>query len=308
MLIALISDIHANLQALMAVVKHARERNIDAFWCLGDVLGRGPAPFEVWDELTRFVKPPCWVAGNHDWSITGIIQDDGDFNNPGDWIAIRRQIKDLQNTGRHEEVVRTINEMPVLLSPLNGVYLAHASFGKFKRAEMHWDCVNHYLMDHDGLSAFDWAMLSLGMLRSFVNAPFEHSRYKMENRTGGWTVPRVLIVGHTHIRDLIWLRKGHPQEQVKVDQWYDLTPRAEIPVLINPGSVGFARGYEYDHCAGYALLEWDEQHPRICFYRVPYDRPEMLKWIEERKYPALIKTLVDGPCSHSYQCACGVLK
>ncbi len=59
---AVISDIHANLEAFEAVLEDAQQ--IDGIWCLGDVVGYGPNPNEC-IELLRSCSHVC-VAGNHD--------------------------------------------------------------------------------------------------------------------------------------------------------------------------------------------------------------------------------------------------
>ncbi len=46
MKIALISDIHSNLEALTAVVKSAKEAGAQSFFCLGDIVGYGANPNE----------------------------------------------------------------------------------------------------------------------------------------------------------------------------------------------------------------------------------------------------------------------
>lgn len=47
--IALISDIHSNIEALKSVLQDISERNIDSenIYCLGDLVGYGPRPNEV---------------------------------------------------------------------------------------------------------------------------------------------------------------------------------------------------------------------------------------------------------------------
>lgn len=60
----IISDIHSNLPALETVVSHLK-REVDAFICLGDIVGYGAQPNECC-ELVRELKPIV-VAGNHDW-------------------------------------------------------------------------------------------------------------------------------------------------------------------------------------------------------------------------------------------------
>lgn len=47
MLIAVLSDIHSKIQALRNVLADIRERNPDAVYCLGDLVGYGPRPNEV---------------------------------------------------------------------------------------------------------------------------------------------------------------------------------------------------------------------------------------------------------------------
>ena len=67
MRIAVISDLHANLPALRAVVDDAARIGCDELWCLGDVVGRGPHPNEVCDELRRLGVPT--VQGNWDEAV-----------------------------------------------------------------------------------------------------------------------------------------------------------------------------------------------------------------------------------------------
>jgi predicted phosphodiesterase len=62
--IALISDIHANLEALKATLKDLSARNVDRIVCLGDVVGYNANPNEC-VELLQKVGVIC-VAGNHD--------------------------------------------------------------------------------------------------------------------------------------------------------------------------------------------------------------------------------------------------
>jgi len=67
MRIAVLSDIHANLPALRAVIDDVARIGADALYCVGDVVGRGPHPNEVVDELRRLEVPT--VQGNWDEAI-----------------------------------------------------------------------------------------------------------------------------------------------------------------------------------------------------------------------------------------------
>jgi predicted phosphodiesterase len=64
MRIAVVSDVHANLPALRAVLDDIAEIGCDAVWCAGDLIGRGPHPNEVVAEIRRLGIPS--VQGNWD--------------------------------------------------------------------------------------------------------------------------------------------------------------------------------------------------------------------------------------------------
>ncbi|MBA4169283.1 MAG: metallophosphoesterase family protein [Chloroflexi bacterium] len=67
MRIAVMGDIHANLPALRAVIEDVTSIGADALYCVGDVVGRGPHPNEVVDELRR-LEIPC-MQGNWDEAV-----------------------------------------------------------------------------------------------------------------------------------------------------------------------------------------------------------------------------------------------
>jgi predicted phosphodiesterase len=67
MRIAVISDVHANLHALDAVL--AAIGSVDAIWHLGDIVGYGPEPDAVVDRLASIGA--VGVRGNHDSAAIG---------------------------------------------------------------------------------------------------------------------------------------------------------------------------------------------------------------------------------------------
>ena len=68
MRLALLSDIHANLEALDAVLADARERRCTQFVCLGDVVGYNANPRECVARIRELDCPV--VKGNHDEEAT----------------------------------------------------------------------------------------------------------------------------------------------------------------------------------------------------------------------------------------------
>jgi diadenosine tetraphosphatase ApaH/serine/threonine PP2A family protein phosphatase len=71
MRVAILTDIHANLPALEAVLAAIDEAGIERRWCLGDVVGYGAQP----DECAKLVAERCELSlvGNHDLAVTGEI-------------------------------------------------------------------------------------------------------------------------------------------------------------------------------------------------------------------------------------------
>ena len=76
--IAILADIHSNLEALNAVLADAGEQgSIDEIWCLGDTVGYGPDPVACLDTVLSMGH--VLVAGNHDLAAVGKISL-ADFN------------------------------------------------------------------------------------------------------------------------------------------------------------------------------------------------------------------------------------
>jgi predicted phosphodiesterase len=88
MRILVLSDIHANLTALEAVLADAG--TVDATWCLGDVIGYGPDPNECVARLRMLPELVC-LLGNHDSAALSRIPIET-FNQDA-----RRSIEWMQN-------------------------------------------------------------------------------------------------------------------------------------------------------------------------------------------------------------------
>jgi len=65
--VALLGDVHANLPALEAVLEHARRRDVEAIWNVGDFLGYGAFPDEVVKRLRR--ENTLSIVGNYDLNV-----------------------------------------------------------------------------------------------------------------------------------------------------------------------------------------------------------------------------------------------
>jgi predicted phosphodiesterase len=79
MRVAVISDVHANLYALEAVLAEIDREPPDAIWCLGDTVGYGPRPNECCDLVRE--RADLVLTGNHDLLSLGSAEVAlGEFN------------------------------------------------------------------------------------------------------------------------------------------------------------------------------------------------------------------------------------
>jgi len=94
---AILGDIHANLEALKAVLADAKKRGVTQYVCLGDIVGYNASPVECL-ELVRELNCPI-VRGNHD-HYCGIDDTLNGFHpiaaDVVDWT--RKQLSDDQRT------------------------------------------------------------------------------------------------------------------------------------------------------------------------------------------------------------------
>src|SRR5919205_112129 len=72
MRVAVVSDIHGNLHALRAVLDAVAGEEVDALWCLGDLVGYGPRPNECCAEVERTAQ--ICLVGNHDLGVLERLQ------------------------------------------------------------------------------------------------------------------------------------------------------------------------------------------------------------------------------------------
>jgi diadenosine tetraphosphatase ApaH/serine/threonine PP2A family protein phosphatase len=94
MRVAVLSDIHANLAALEAVMAALDADAPDELWCLGDLVGYGPRPNECCAIVEQRAR--ICLGGNHDLAVRGTIDLD-EFS--GDAAVAARWTRDVLGAG-----------------------------------------------------------------------------------------------------------------------------------------------------------------------------------------------------------------
>lgn len=117
MRLAILADVHANREALTAVLAEIDRRGADALLCLGDVVGYGPDPEACVDLVAE--RCETTVLGNHDAAVAtgadlGYLPLDGQTAvlKHAEWIGPER--------------TEWLARLP-LVATVHGVTLAHAA-------------------------------------------------------------------------------------------------------------------------------------------------------------------------------------
>jgi len=137
--IAVISDVHANLEALEEVLRHIDELET---YCLGDLVDYGANPNEVIEAIGR--RKIVTVMGNHDWAA--IMGDTSLFNPKAAMSSIwtRKQL-----TAASLEYLRSLT--PEVRSTFEGTeaYFTHGApddrLWEYVDPRTHGDLLGHYL-------------------------------------------------------------------------------------------------------------------------------------------------------------------
>ena len=118
----ILSDMHANWEAMAAVLRSVRRERFDSIVVLGDLVGYGASPRRIVDRVRRFGSKLSIVRGNHDKVVAGI--EEGLGFNPVALTSIRWTQEAL---GEHR--LRELAELPQGPKTLDGFLICHGSPG-----------------------------------------------------------------------------------------------------------------------------------------------------------------------------------
>ncbi len=248
MKVAVISDVHANLEALTVVFDHIDSQSVDRIICLGDILGYGPSPVECVDLVAQRCE---WsLMGNHDF---GVVYEPTNFNLAAEQAAYwSRDQFELDTNGddaaRHWDFLSRLRVRVVF----DDFLCVH---GTPRRP------INEYLFPEDAL-----------------NSPVKMQQiFEL--------VDKYCLVGHTHVPGVFTDEPDfYPPDDV--DGVYKL--RDDEKAIINPGSVGQPRDLDprasyailEDDCVRFFRLEYDVDAVVAKIRAIP----ELLDWLGERLY------------------------
>lgn len=277
---AILSDIHANLEALEVVLDKLQTQDIDEVWFLGDLVGYGSDPEACIHALLEDLPWPLTaVRGNNDQIVLNGAPET-DFDLVTDLVASTGGFQDSERKARieatrqsHQWTYEALSQGGLSLleeklkepaggQPLSadGAVLMHASPCDPIGLEG-----NYLRTTEDAEEAFA-CYLTVG--QEAVNASDIKAFFVRETY-------RIGFFGHTHhagiFRQTTTNRIYENVEHVPVNRVtfsgniYEFT-LDDRRVLVNPGSVGQPR--DGDHRAAYAIYDTEAQI--ITYYRIPY--------------------------------------
>ncbi len=203
---AIVSDIHANLESLVAVLADIEKRGVKDIVCLGDIIGYGPNPLECLDVSLGF----RWnLMGNHEEAVLyGAIGFNPKAKMAVDWTRDQLNLPSEPADVRNRRW-KFLGDLKLTMEEQD-IEFVHASPR---------DPVREYIFPTD--------VLDYEKLRSV----FEHVRGK------------VCLHGHTHLPGVIAESgKFTPPKDDGFEVPYADIPEK---VLVNVGSVGQPRDGDY---------------------------------------------------------------
>ena len=210
-MIAVISDIHSNREALDAVLGVIeRIAGVEMVYCLGDVIGYGPEPEYCIDKIRE--RCAICLLGNHDEALFNGAHDFNPYARAAIEFTIKRLRPGLLAPATKRGRWEFMKSRPT--SHRDGRYLwVHASPR---------DPVKEYVLATDGLLAPEKVE---AIFRTFE----------------GWA-----FCGHTHQPGIFWRNLRFDPPPQNLDQWLELP--AQESCLVNVGSVGQPRDGDNRAC------------------------------------------------------------
>jgi predicted phosphodiesterase len=119
--IAIISDVHSNLDALESVLRDIKRRGLNRILFLGDAVGYGPDP----NNCVALLKRECEVllAGNHDRAVTGMTEIE--YFNEFARVAILWTVETL--TEENKRFLAALPASKVFQTKTGDIFLVHST-------------------------------------------------------------------------------------------------------------------------------------------------------------------------------------
>ncbi len=257
--VAIISDVHGSISALDAVIKDADNRGVDKFWCLGDVIGKGPFPFEC---LTRLVdlgpdRLEVWLAGNHECAAVGPLES-----------PLQPRDKEVTESN-HGRTLRHDSRLNRFVNP--------RTYSGFR-----WEISTLRKISEEGPMTYavhgGADLARENRVTNYCGNPSQARLLKTQCDESadfnGIEKPQLILVGHTHIPQILeWAggARGAAQPTERLIEWGMPVRLTGVSTLVNPGTAGCWTRTPNDWGASYVIVDADKHSVIVTFVRVQVD-------------------------------------
>ena len=241
-MIAVISDVHSNLEALLAVLSELREA--ETVYCAGDLVGYGASPNECC-ELLRVRGVKC-VMGNHDFVCANLDRmESGDASFPEEDCTLCQEMFKQKNSAARAASVWTNG----VLTPANKEFLRNLPLSISE---------DNILMVH-GRPGSKTEMLNEYILPGYS-----------PQRLGELADGHLLVLGHSHIP----MRTNHVLNPGSVGQPRDRNWLASFATFKD---VWYRFTYIKEEDMSFRVVS-----QAVNMHRVPYDIKTTIRKIKEQ--------------------------
>jgi len=316
--IAVLSDIHANFDALRNVLADAQQREVERFWLLGDLVGYGPQPVECLEWFRKEYRRIDYVIGNHEAMLVGLearvrvktprqklhyqyafreLAEAGMPNQPDDALKTDNT-RHLLVANRQDGTTGKLSEALEALSIQETALRNKPEIDQFWRRKFKQNRIGPREISVGGTNY--WIVhASRGEGRQLDSYIYPWSSYHLElemkmltflyESRNGWS-PVCQFHGHTHVPYLVTVdtTSDHKWSAVCVEPDHPY-PLGRAITLANPGSVGQPRDGDTRAC--YAIL--DTGLKTITFRRIPYPYKKTIKKMIEQGIPDQLRARID---------------
>lgn len=278
-LYAILSDIHSNYQALLAVAQDAQaQAQVEGlpgprFACLGDIVDYGPQPNECMSWVMENVEMALLLRGNHDDDVSKPGWTQPSRVGEGFWPLTlwTRQVLLLP----HHEMLRRLPEERRGQNSLGQFHLYHT-----------WPIGSEIYVREEGTAEPALQVLSANGYGLFGHT-HRQVMFTIEQSHQAWHRNRWrVIMIQAQSNKPAHARPSRRQHTSPVNDWRPIPP---LQSLINPGSVGQPRqpnGEAADYRAQYLLLDTTADPMRFQWRRVDYDVEATVRQYDHVEWPS----------------------
>jgi predicted phosphodiesterase len=216
--ILVISDVHANLIALEAVLADAG--TVDEAWCLGDTVGYGPNPNECIERIQALPRL-TGVMGNHDFAASGDMALEMFNSDAKEALLLQRDMLTVYS----KDFLRTLSQEVVVRGNIS---LTHGS-----PRDPVWEYIMNTQTARINLDYFD-------TLWCFVGHSHFQVLFQYHSDTNDLTIEVPNLAERYKLKDRAILNPG------SVGQPRDRDPRAAYAIFYPEERVWEPRRVEYD--------------------------------------------------------------